>query len=131
MTITLVNGTGSSAVTTTLCAGRTRNNTGSPIGPEGLIGSDEPGVVTHDYIGAEREVPELIRCNHGMISFGVTRTFADVDAAEAYIAGPFWTEGSSGALYYDNTKVLDNACVKSRHHALVGCTVKINYTIEG
>lgn len=131
MTITLVQGSGSSAVTTTLCAGRTRNNTGSPIGPEDFRGSDAPGVVTHDYIGAARETPELIRCNHGSITFSVTRTFADIDAAEAYIASTFWAEGSSGALYFNETKVFDNACVTNRTHAWVGCTVKINYTIEG
>lgn len=127
MTITLVNGN----TTTTLCAGQTRNATGSPIGPEDFRGSDAPGVVTHDFIGAAREVPELIRCNHGTISFGVTRTFADVEAATAYMATSFWTEGSAGALKFDNTQVFANACVTSRTYAWVGNTVKVNYTIEG
>ena len=138
MTITLVNGN----TTTTLCAGQTRNATGSPIGPEDFRGSDAPGVVTHDYIGAEREVPELIRCNHGTISFGVTRTFGSVDDAAAYMskgaatspssgADGFWGEGSSGALYFGETKVFENACVTSRTYAWVGNTVKVNYTIEG
>ena len=116
---------------TQLCAGQTRNSTGSPIGPEDFRGSDAPGVVTHDYIGAEREVSELIRCNHGQISFGVTRTFADVAAAAAYMATTFWTEESSGALYFDSTQIFATACVTSRTYAWVGCTVKINYTIEG
>ncbi|MBQ5794700.1 MAG: hypothetical protein IIW14_01765, partial [Kiritimatiellae bacterium] len=107
MTITLVKGTGESAVTTTLCAGRARNTTGSPIGPEGLSGSDMPGVVTRDYIGAEREHPELVRCNHGSVSFSVTRTFANVDAAEEYMASTFLDEGSEGALYYGSRKVYD------------------------
>ena len=142
MTITLVKGTGSSAVTTTLVAGQSRNSTGSPIGPEDLRGSDAPGVVTHDYIGAEREHPELIRCNHGTISFGVTRTFADVATAAAYMskgaatapgsgADGFWGEGSEGALYFGSTKVFEHACVTSRTYAWVGNTVKVNYTIEG
>ena len=131
MTITLVKGTGESAVTTTLCAGRARNTTGSPIGPEGLSGSDMPGVVTRDYIGAEREHPELVRCNHGSVSFSVTRTFANVDAAEEYMASTFLDEGSEGALYYGSRKVYDYACVTSRTYAWVGCTVKVNYTIEG
>lgn len=131
MTITLVKGTGSSAVTTTLCAGRARNTTGSPIGPDGLSGSDMPGVVTRDYIGAEREHPELVRCNHGSVSFSVTRTFADIDAAEEYMASTFWNEGSEGALYYGSRKVYDSACVTSRTYAWVGCTVNVNYTIEG
>lgn len=131
MTITLVKGTGSSAVTTTLCAGQTRNSTGSPIGPEDLRGSDTPGVVTRDYIGAAREHPELVRCNHGSVSFSVTRTFANVDAAEEYMASTFLDEGSEGALYYGSRKVYDYACVTSRTYAWVGSTVKVNYTIEG
>lgn len=142
MTITLVNGSGNSAVTTTLCAGQTRNATGSPVGPEDFRGSDAPGVVTRDYIGAEREVPELVRCNHGSISFSVTRTFGSVDDAAAYMskgaatapasgAEGFWGEGSSGALYVGETQVFANAAVTSRNFSWVGCTVKINYTIEG
>ena len=131
MTITLVKGSGASAVTTTLCAGRARNTTGDPIGPEGLSGADMPGVVTRDYIGAEREHPELVRCNHGSVSFSVTRTFADVDAAEEYMSSTFLNEGSEGDLYYGSRKVYDSACVTSRTYAWVGCTVKVNYTIEG
>lgn len=127
MTITLASSNG----TTTLVASQTRNTTGAPIGPEDLRGSDAPGVVTHDYIGAAREHPEVIRCNHGSVSFGVTRTFASVDAAAAYMAGSFWTEGSEGALYFDNRRVFEFAAVTSRIYAWVGCTVKINYTIEG
>lgn len=142
MTITLIKGSGTSAVTTTLCAGQTRNSSGSPIGPEDFRGSDAPGVVARDYIGAEREHPELVRCNHGSISFGVTRTFADVAHAAAYMAkgaatapgsgeAGFWGEGSEGSLYIGGTKVFEHACVTSRTYAWVGCTVKINYTIEG
>lgn len=142
MTITLVKGTGGSAVTTTLVAGQERNATGSPIGPEDFRGSDAPGVVTRDYIGAEREHPELVRCNHGSISFGVTRTFASVAAAAAYMAKGaatqpgsgetgFWGEGSEGALYFDSTKIFEFAAVTNRTFAWVGRTVKVNYTIEG
>ena len=131
MTITLVKGTGASAVTTTLVAGQERNTTGSPIGPEDQRGSDTPGVVTRDYIGAAREHPELVRCNHGSVSFGVTRTFASVSSAETYMETTFWSEGSEGALYFGSTKIFDFACVTSRTYAWVGNTVKVNYTIEG
>ena len=116
MTITLVNGN----TTTTLCAGQ-----------ENMSGSDIPGVVTRDYVGAAREHPELVRCNHGSVSFGVTRTFADVDAAEEYISSTFLEEGSEGALYYGSRKVYDFAAVTSRTYTWVGATVKVNYTIEG
>ena len=131
MTITLVKGSGNSAVTTTLCAGRARNTTGDPIGPENMSGSDIPGVVTRDYVGAARDHPELVRCKHGSVIFGVTRTFADVDAAEEYISSTFLEEGSEGALYYGSRKVYDFAAVTSRTYTWVGATVKVNYTIEG
>ncbi|MBQ5796270.1 MAG: hypothetical protein IIW14_09800, partial [Kiritimatiellae bacterium] len=70
-------------------------------------------------------------CNHGSVSFSVTRTFANVDAAEEYMASTFLDEGSEGALYYGSRKVYDYACVTSRTYAWVGSTVKVNYTIEG
>ena len=127
MTITLVK----ESSTTTLVAGQGRNTTGDAIGPEDFRCSDAPGVVTHDFIGAARETPELVRCNHGTVSFGVTRTFADVASAAAYMASDLWTEGASGSLKFDSTTVFDTACVTSRVTAWVGCTVKINYTIEG
>ena len=116
---------------TVLCAGQARNQTGSPVGPEGFRGVDAPGVVTHDYVGAEREHPELIRCNHGSISFGVTRTFANEEDAGAYMATDFWTEGSEGALKFGSTTIFETACVTQRAYAWVGCTVTVNYTIEG
>ena len=116
---------------TVLCAGQERNQTGSPVGPEDFRGSDTPGVVTHDYVGAEREHPELIRCNHGSISFGVTRTFADEESAAAYMARYFWMEGSAGNLNFGDTTIFATACVTNRTYAWVGRTVKVNYTIEG
>ena len=131
MTITRVKGSGNSATTTTLVSGQSRNSSGLPIGPEDLRGSDTPGVVTRDYIGAAREHPELVRCNHGSISFGVTRTFASVSAAAAYMATDFWAEGSEGALYFDSTQIFEFAAVTNRTYAWVGSTVKVNYTIEG
>jgi len=134
MTITLVKGSGNSAVTTTLVATQERNATGAPVGPEDLRGTDAPGVIARDYIGAERERPELVRCNHGSVSFGVTRTFASVADAAAYMAGDFWTEGSEGVLYFGSAPVFGAgqvACVTNRSYAWVGSTVKVNYTIEG
>lgn len=116
---------------TVLCAGQERNKTGSPIGPEDFRGVDAPGVVTHDYVGAEREHPELIRCNHGSISFGVTRTFANIGEAAAYMATDFWTEGSTGELRFGSRTIFATACVTQRAYAWVGCTVQVSYTIEG
>lgn len=116
---------------TVLCAGQTRNTTGAPVGPENLRGTDAPGVITRDYIGAAREHPELVRCAHGTVSFDVARTFASVAAAAAYIASGFWEEGASGALTFDDRTVYANACVNNRSYSWIGCTVMVSYTIEG
>lgn len=116
---------------TVLCAGQSRNNTGSPIGPANMRGTDTPGVITRDYIGAAREHPELVRCAHGSISFEVTRTFATEADAAAYMATDFWTEGAEGPLTFDATTVFEHACVNNRNHSWVGCTIMVSYTIEG
>ena len=78
---------------TTLCAGQTRNNTGDPVGPRDIRDAETPGVVIREYVGADRVVGDRVGCDHGTITFGVTRTFSSValatatakDRAEAYL----------------------------------------------
>lgn len=128
MTITL----GSS----TLVAGQARNSTGSPIGPRDLKIRDTPGVAVREYVGADRVSPEHVRCDHGVIEFGATRTFASVDAALAWAtgtgSGQFFGEASEGELKFDNSRVFGaKSAVTSRSLAVVGCTVAVNYVIEG
>ena len=124
MTITL----GSS----TLCAGQARNSTGDPVGPSSLRIAESPGVVAREYVGADRVQPEHVRCDSGTLTFGVTRTFADVAAALTYISGAFLSEASEGQLKFDNTNGFGaKSVVTQRVAALVGCTVAINYTITG
>lgn len=127
MKITL--GTGNSP--TELCAGQERNNTGSPVGPENLSFSEAFGVIERAYVGADRQVPEHIKADLGTCSFSVTRTFASVAAALAYISTGIFAEATSGALKFDSTTVFEKAALKSRVVSQVGCTVKIAYSIEG
>lgn len=116
---------------TVLCAGTARNSEGNPVGPEGLTVSEMPGIAKRDYIGADRTVPELVRCNHGSVSFSVTRIFATVDAALDYALGDIYDEETEGALVAGGRTVFENAAVTNRSVSHVGCAVAVAYTIEG
>ena len=120
--------------TTTLCAGQTRNSSGNPVGPNNLRMQLSPGVAVREYVGADRVEPEHVRCDSGSVTFGVTRTYADVATALAYLAGDFLSEAKEGQLKFDDTNVFGeehNSVVVQRTAALVGCTVAINYSITG
>ena len=128
MTITLVNG----STTTTLVAGQTRNSTGSPVGPHDLRIVNSPGTAVREYVGADRVQPEHVRCDSGSVAFGVTCTFATVDAALAYMAGAFLSENNVGQLKFDSNNVFGaKSAVTQRTAVLVGCTVAVTYTIQG
>ncbi|MGN0846830.1 MAG: hypothetical protein ACI4RA_05540 [Kiritimatiellia bacterium] len=115
-----------------LCAGQARSATGSPVGPSGLAVEIAPGVEAREFVGADRVQPEHVRCDHGVVSFGVTRTFPSVAAALAWIAGPFVSEASEGELKFDGARVFGpKSAVTSRRCSHVGCTVAVTYTIEG
>lgn len=116
---------------TVLCAGQTRNSTGSPVGPSNLRMQLSPGVAIREYVGADRVKGEHVRCDSGSVSFGVTRTFATEAAALAYVKGGFVAEASAGALKFDDATVFANAAVTQRTADLVGCTVVVNYSITG
>ncbi len=119
---------------TTLCAGQTRNSSGNPVGPNNLRMQLSPGVAVREYVGADRVEPEHVRCDSGSVTFGVTRTYADMATALAYLAGDFLSEAKEGQLKFDNTNIFGeghNSVVVQRTAALVGCTVAINYSITG
>ena len=102
------------------------------MGPSNLRIAETPGVAAREYVGADRVQPEHVRCDSGTLTFGVTRTFADMAAALAYISGTFLLEASEGQLKFDNTNVFGaKSVVTQRVAALVGCTVAVNYTIQG
>ena len=131
MTITLVKGSGASAVTTTLCHGQTRNSAGNPVGPANLRMSLAPGVAVREYVGADRVAGEHVRCDKGTLTFDVERVFGSVADALAYVRGAFLSENSEGTLKFDSSTVFSNAAVTSRSVAVVGCAVAVSYTIEG
>lgn len=116
---------------TELCATQTRNSTGSPVGPSNFRASDAPGVVKHDYVGADRTRPEHIKCDAGTVTFDVNRTFATVEDAVAYACVGIREEAVEGELKFGNNIIFAHAAVTSRSVAQVGCTVAISYTIEG
>lgn len=116
---------------TELVSGQTRNSTGSPIGPDNLVIDDRPGIVIREYVGKTRIEPEDVKPHHGSASFGVTRTFASVAAALTYMSTTLLGEETEGALKFDSNVVFSKATVSNRKAANVGCTVVVNYTIEG
>ena len=127
MTISLVNGNS----TTALVSGQARNDDGSPVGPANLRMSEVPGVIDREYVGADRVECEHVRCDHGSVTFDVTRTFETVDDALDYLSGGFLSEAKEGALKFNDSTVFPHAAVKSRIALLVGCSIAISYTIEG
>ena len=116
---------------TKLCEGQTRNNTGAPVGPRDIRDAETPGVVIREYVGADRVVGDRVGCDHGTVTFGVTRTFSSVALATAYALVGHRSEDTVGALMYDDTTIFENAAVTRREISQVGCTVVVNYTIEG
>lgn len=129
MTITLTSS--DLTTTTTLCAGQSRNSSGSPVGPANLRVSLTPGVVVREYVGADRVAGEHIKCDRGVVTFDVERIFPTVAKALAYASSTFLSELSEGSLAFDGSTVFENAAVTSRSVAVVGCAVAVSYTIEG
>ena len=116
---------------TVLCAGLERNQTGSPMGPANFRASDAPGVVKHDYIGADRTTPEHIKCDAGTISFDVTRIFPTVEDAVQYALIDSKAEDVEGELKFGDKVAFAHAAITARSIANKGCAVAISYTIEG
>ena len=117
---------------TYLVEGQTRNSTGSPVGPADLRIAESPGAAVREFVGADRVQPEHIRCDSGVVSFGVTRTYGSVADALAYLSGSFLSEASEGQLKFDSTNVFGpKSVVTQRVAALVGRTVHVDYTIQG
>lgn len=116
---------------TVLCAGQQRSVNGTPVGPSNFRSTDAPGIVKHDYIGAERTHPEHIRCDSGSVTFDVSRTFESVADAIEYACVGIREEDVEGPLTYDGKTVYKHAAITSRSVAHVGCTVAVSYTIEG
>lgn len=116
---------------TTLVHGQERYQNGNATGPDNLRMSLTPGVSMREYVGANRVQGEHVTCDRGTVTFDVSRTFASVADALAYVRGNFLGEDSEGALKFDNDTVFAQAAVTGRAVAVVGRTVAVSYTIEG
>lgn len=116
---------------TVLCSDGERSVNGSPVGPGNLAINEVPGVEMREFVGADRISPENVRCNHGTMTFQTTRVFASVALAAAYAIVGHRSEPAEGILKYGSTTIFSKACVTSKRIGMVGCTVVINYTIEG
>ena len=128
MDLTLTPSGGSACV---LCSDGERSVNGSPVGPGNLSMAEAPGVEMREYVGADRVAPEHVRCNHGTLTFQATRVYPSAAAAAAYALAGHLAEPVEGALKYGSATIFANACVTSRRIGMVGCTVVVNYTIEG
>lgn len=134
MTITLTPASGSAVI---LCAGDARNSGSSPnpMGPQNVRRGEKPGAVLREYVGADRVDGEWVKCDSGVLSFGVTRIFDTEAHAAAFALTGFGTEPREGALTAtigNETITLFAHCViTSRESAQVGVAVATQYTIEG
>lgn len=123
--------TPSGGTATVLCSDAGRSVGGAPVGPGNLQIAEAPGVELREFVGADRIRPEHVRCNHGTMSFQATRVYPTAADAAAYALSGHLSEPVEGALKYGSSVIYPNACVTSRRIAMVGCTVVVNYTIEG
>ena len=113
------------------CSDAARSSAGAPVGPGNLSCVETPGVEMRDYVGADRVEPEHVRCNHGTLTFQATRVYATPALAAAYALAGHLAEPVEGVLKFGSTTIFPKACVTSRRIGMVGCTVVVNYTIEG
>ena len=116
---------------TTLCSDGARSVDGAPVGPGDLAIAEAPGVELRQYVGADRITSEHVRCDHGTMSFNVTRVFGSEALATAYALVGHRSEPVEGELKYGSTTIYPKASVTSRRIGMVGCTVVVSYTIEG
>ena len=137
MTITLTGKPpgGQVAVACVLCAGDARNSTGQPMGPQNVRRAEKPGAALREYVGEDRVQGEWVKCDSGVLSFGVVRIFNTPAHAAAFALTGFGSEPRAGALTAtegDTTVTIFAKCViTARESAQVGCAVATQYTIEG
>lgn len=116
---------------TTLCHGDSRTP-GEASGPINLTVSEVPGVAVREFIGADRVEPEHLGCNAGTVSFTVARTYGNVNAALNYVESGISSEAVEGQLKFGSTNVFGKkSVVTNRTVQLIGCSVRITYTIQG
>jgi hypothetical protein len=139
MTITLtpIVPSGQTATPCVLCAGDARNSgaTPNPMGPQNVRRAEKPGAALREYVGADRVNGEWVKCDSGVLSFGVVRIFDTPAHAAAFALTGFGAEPREGTLTAtvgNTTVTIFSKCViTSRESAQVGVAVATQYTIEG
>lgn len=135
MTITLTPASGSAVI---LCAGDARNSGSSPnpMGPQNVRRAEKPGAVLREYVGEDRVKGEWVKCDSGVLSFGVTRIFDTEAHAAAFALTGFGNEPREGTLTAtigsgSPITLFAHCVITSRESAQVGVAVATQYTIEG
>lgn len=140
MTITLtpIVPEGQTATPCVLCAGDARNSgaTPSPMGPQNVRRAEKPGAVLREYVGEDRVHGEWVKCDSGVLSFGVVRIFDTPANAAAFALTGFGTEPREGTLTVEvggetPVEIFSKCVITSRESAQVGVAVATQYTIEG
>lgn len=116
---------------TVLCSDGTRSVDGAPVGPGNLAISEVPGVVSREYVGADRTAAENVRCHHGTMTFEAARIFASESLAASYALVGHRSEPLTGELKYGSETIYANAGVTNKRLGLNGRCVTVIYTIEG
>ena len=120
-----------------LCAGDARNSgsTPNPMGPQNVRRAEKPGAVLREYVGEDRVHGEWVKCDSGVLTFGVTRIFDTPAHAAAFALTGFGSEPREGALTATEGEtevtIFAKCVITSRESAQVGCAVATQYTIEG
>lgn len=116
---------------TVLCSDGTRSVDGAPVGPGNLAIGEVPGVVSREYVGADRTAAENVRYHHGTMTFEAARIFASESLAASYALVGHRSEPLTGELKYGSETIYANAGVTNKRLGLNGRCVTVIYTIEG
>jgi len=114
-----------------LCAGAGAGSPGDPTGPDGLNIRLSPGTEDYEYINAPGVASEHVGCDRKAVSFGVARTYATVDAAQAAEITLATGTPRQGSLDIDGAPVIAQATLREQDIRQVGCTLLIRYNFEG
>jgi len=114
-----------------ICAGDSAAAAGDPVGPDGVNVRVTPGTEDYEYLGAPGIDAEHVGCDVAGVSFSVTRTYATVEAARAAVFSLAASTPREGALLVDGNALIVKATLRDMAIRQVGCSLIINYTIEG
>ena len=116
---------------TILCAGDSSAVAGDPTGPDKLSVKLTPGTEDYEYVDAVGIDAEHVGCDVVGLSFSVVRTYATLAAARDAVVSLTASAPREGALSVDSRAFIAKAALKDMTIRQVGCSLVINYSIEG